>query len=358
VLAAAALRVTWIDSRDEIFPADVPANVHASTPTRCRPRWRAGARLARAGHELQPRRGPGRGGACLQRLRERGDLPFVGLIGSKTKWATFRHRLEERGFTAGTGRVTCPIGIPASPAKRIAGGGVSSCRQLPWPANVYTTHSRSGANWGQIPISECATLSAQSARGGEQVLQTHGKLSPRLGQPAAAVAARHHRHRLDRLLFYFVFLDSAASRRRSTTTCKRQGVTGELWAVHGGGFYHPVKFAVAPPKLPPHLHWFYWEAYTTWMSGFALFTVSYLWNAGTYLVDKALMDWSPGAAVAVALSLPGRVLDPVRRHLPRVRPAQERRCHRRRAGAVLVCVAPGWPATGSPAAPPSCSPAR
>jgi uncharacterized membrane protein len=82
---------------------------------------------------------------------------------------------------------------------------------------------------------------------------------------------------------------------------RAEGVTGELWAVHGGGFYHPVKYAVAPPQLPPHLHWFYWEAYSTWMSGFALFTVSYIWNAGTYLVDRSLVNWAPGAAVAVAL---------------------------------------------------------
>ncbi len=101
--------------------------------------------------------------------------------------------------------------------------------------------------------------------------------------------------------FYFVFLDSSLTPPKDEDL-KRQGVSGELWAVHGGGFYHPVKFAVAPPTLPSHLHWFYWESYSTWLSGFALFTVSYLWNAGTYLVDKSLMDWSPGAAIAVALS--------------------------------------------------------
>ncbi|MBC7917290.1 MAG: urate hydroxylase PuuD, partial [Rhodoferax sp.] len=83
---------------------------------------------------------------------------------------------------------------------------------------------------------------------------------------------------------------------------KRQGVSGELWAVHGGGFYHPVKFAGAPATLPAHLHWFYWESYSTWLTGFALFTVSYLWNAGTYLVDKSRMDWSPNTAVLVALA--------------------------------------------------------
>ncbi len=100
--------------------------------------------------------------------------------------------------------------------------------------------------------------------------------------------------------FYFVFLDSSLTPPKDEDL-KRQGVSGELWAVHGGGFYHPVKFAVAPPRLPEHLHWFYWESYTTWMSGFALFTVSYLWNAGSYLVDKSLMDWSPLAAGATAV---------------------------------------------------------
>ena len=101
--------------------------------------------------------------------------------------------------------------------------------------------------------------------------------------------------------FYFVFLDSSLT-PPVDEDLKKQGVSGELWAVHGGGFYHPVKFAVRPPTLPGHLHWFYWESYSTWLTGFALFTVSYLWNAGTYLVDKSLMDWSPGAAIGVALS--------------------------------------------------------
>jgi uncharacterized membrane protein len=101
--------------------------------------------------------------------------------------------------------------------------------------------------------------------------------------------------------FYFVFLDSSLTPPEDEDL-KKQGVSGELWAVHGGGFYHPVKFAVKPPQLPAHLHWFYWESYSTWLSGFALFTISYLWNAGTYLVDKSLMNWSPGAAGAVALS--------------------------------------------------------
>ena len=101
--------------------------------------------------------------------------------------------------------------------------------------------------------------------------------------------------------FYFVFLDSSLTPPEDEDL-KKQGVSGELWALHGGGFYHPVKFAVKPPKLPKHLHWFYWESYSTWLTGFSLFTVSYLWNASTYLIDKSLMDWSPGAAIGVALS--------------------------------------------------------
>ena len=100
--------------------------------------------------------------------------------------------------------------------------------------------------------------------------------------------------------FYFVFLDNSLT-PPTDPELQRQGVSGELWAVHGGGFYHPVKFAVRPPELPAHLHWFYWESYSTWLTGFSLFTISYLWNASTYLIDKSVMDWAPATAVAVAL---------------------------------------------------------
>lgn len=101
--------------------------------------------------------------------------------------------------------------------------------------------------------------------------------------------------------FYFVFLDSSLTPPEDEDL-KKQGVSGELWAVHGGGFYHPVKFAVSPPKLPGHLHWFFWESYSTWISGFALFTVSYLYSASTYLIDKSKMDWAPATAIVVALA--------------------------------------------------------
>ncbi len=100
--------------------------------------------------------------------------------------------------------------------------------------------------------------------------------------------------------FYFVFLDSSLTPPEDEQL-KKDGVSGELWAVHGGGFYHPVKFAVSPPRLPDHLHWFYWESYSTWLSGFALFLVSYLWSPSVYLIDPKVFEWSPAAAIASAL---------------------------------------------------------
>jgi uncharacterized membrane protein len=103
--------------------------------------------------------------------------------------------------------------------------------------------------------------------------------------------------------FYFVFLDSSLTRPQDPELVHK-GVDGELWAVHGGGFYHPQKYLVAPKTLPEHLHWFYWESYSTWLTGFGLFTVLYLFNAGTFLVDKSVYDWSPAAAIVTALGFP------------------------------------------------------
>ena len=100
--------------------------------------------------------------------------------------------------------------------------------------------------------------------------------------------------------FYFVFLDNSLTRPEAPDL-KAKGVDGELWAVHGGGFYHPQKYMVAPKQLPPNLHWFYWESYSTWLTGFALFTVLYLYQAGTFLIDRKLHDWTPAAAITAAL---------------------------------------------------------
>jgi len=101
--------------------------------------------------------------------------------------------------------------------------------------------------------------------------------------------------------FYFVWLDNSLT-RPTASDLKEKGVDGELWAVHGGGFYNPQKYLTAPKSLPENLHWFYWESYSTWMSGFALLVVLYLFNASTFLIDKNVYDMSPGAAVGFAVS--------------------------------------------------------
>ena len=96
--------------------------------------------------------------------------------------------------------------------------------------------------------------------------------------------------------FYFVFLDSNLL-APTAEDLKAKGVDGAIWSVHGGGFYHAQKYMVAPKGgIDSHLHWFYWESYWTWISGFLLFVVLYLWNAGIFLVDKQVYDWSPLAA--------------------------------------------------------------
>ncbi|MBL8340292.1 MAG: urate hydroxylase PuuD, partial [Rubrivivax sp.] len=102
--------------------------------------------------------------------------------------------------------------------------------------------------------------------------------------------------------FYFVLLDNSLTKPESDEL-KSKGVDGELWAVHGGGFYHSNKYMVAPRwrPLPDNLHWSFWESYSTWLTGFALFTVLYLFNASSFLVDRNVHDWSSGAAIAASL---------------------------------------------------------
>jgi uncharacterized membrane protein len=102
--------------------------------------------------------------------------------------------------------------------------------------------------------------------------------------------------------FYFIRLDLGLEAPREP----KEGVSGEYWGVHGGGFYHSQKYLTAPPRLPEHLHWFKWEAYTTWLSGFALLVVLYWTDAGTRLVDRSVADLSSWEAVA--LSAAGLVL--------------------------------------------------
>lgn len=100
--------------------------------------------------------------------------------------------------------------------------------------------------------------------------------------------------------FYFVWLDNSL-RPPVDEALKAKGVGGELWAVHAGAFYNPQKYVLAPPHLPKDLHWFYWEAYSTWLSGFGLFSVLYLFNPKVFLIDRNVADITPTVAVAAAI---------------------------------------------------------
>jgi uncharacterized membrane protein len=97
--------------------------------------------------------------------------------------------------------------------------------------------------------------------------------------------------------FYFVALDNHLGRPRVA----EPDVAGESWEIHGGGFYRISKYRVAPDELPEPLHWFKWEAYTTWLSGFGLLVVLYYANADTYLIDKSVADIPVAAAIAISL---------------------------------------------------------
>jgi uncharacterized membrane protein len=101
--------------------------------------------------------------------------------------------------------------------------------------------------------------------------------------------------------FYFVLLDQSLRPARDAAD-RDAGVGGELWEVHGGGFYHVQKYVVAPPRLPDHLAWFKWEAYTTWLSGFALMIVLYYLEASSALV-KPRSDLEPWLAVVISVAL-------------------------------------------------------
>ena len=96
--------------------------------------------------------------------------------------------------------------------------------------------------------------------------------------------------------FYFIALDYSLNREGA-----RKGVYGTAWQVHGGGFYHVEKYMVAPPQLPPHLHWFQWEAYLTWVTGFGLLIVQYYLHANAYLIDPAVMALTPLQAIAISI---------------------------------------------------------
>src|SRR5688572_7099671 len=96
--------------------------------------------------------------------------------------------------------------------------------------------------------------------------------------------------------FYFVWLDNHLRKPAEGDA------SGELWSVHGGGFYHNQKYQVAPSAMPEQLHWFKWEAYFTWISGFSLLVLIYYVGAETYLIDRGKAALSPAAAIAIGLA--------------------------------------------------------
>jgi uncharacterized membrane protein len=102
--------------------------------------------------------------------------------------------------------------------------------------------------------------------------------------------------------FYFVWLDNHLTAPRDSSD-EDKGVGGEVWSVHGGGFYHAQKYKTAPRVLPETLHWFKWEAYWTWMSGMFLLVLLYWFSAEVYLIDPSIAALSPLTAVTIAAGL-------------------------------------------------------
>ena len=102
--------------------------------------------------------------------------------------------------------------------------------------------------------------------------------------------------------FYFVWLDNHLLAPKSEADVKL-GVGGEVWSVHGGGFYHAQKYKVAPAQLPEPLHWFKWEAYTTWMSGIFLLGLIYWYSAEIYTIDPSVMELSKSTAVMIGIGV-------------------------------------------------------
>lgn len=97
--------------------------------------------------------------------------------------------------------------------------------------------------------------------------------------------------------FYFVFLENALNRTKDV----RDELAGNLWAIHGGGFYYLEKYKVAPKTIPRHLHWFKYEAYFTWLSGFCLLFIVYYFNAHAMVIDKNIFDMSAWAAIGIGI---------------------------------------------------------
>ena len=98
--------------------------------------------------------------------------------------------------------------------------------------------------------------------------------------------------------FYFIFLENSLNRTKNL----RDELAGNLWAIHGGGFYYIEKYKGAPGKLPEKLHWFKYEAYFTWLSGIILLMLVYYMNAKSFMIDPSVNNIKPGIAVLIGIS--------------------------------------------------------
>lgn len=98
--------------------------------------------------------------------------------------------------------------------------------------------------------------------------------------------------------FYFIFLENSLNRTENI----RDELAGNLWAIHGGGFYYVEKYKVAPAEVPKHLHWFKYEAYFTWLTGFMLLAIVYYFNAKSYMIDSRVADISESTAIAIGIA--------------------------------------------------------
>src|SRR4051812_23999425 len=97
--------------------------------------------------------------------------------------------------------------------------------------------------------------------------------------------------------FYFIFLENSLNRTENL----RDELAGNLWAIHGGGFYHVEKYKTAPKEIPKTLHWFKYEAYFTWLTGFLLLTIVYYMNAKAFMIDPTVRDISPATAILIGV---------------------------------------------------------
>jgi hypothetical protein len=211
--------------------------------------------------------------ALCRAILQRGDFAWAGLIGSKSKAARFRSRLARRRHAAERiARWCVPIGVGGIDSKWPAAIAVAVAAQLLQDISGGGSRKRSAGPDAPFRYRRiCACVRGCANCGSAAIVLTY-----LLDWLAMLLRWLHIIAGIAWIgaSFYFVWLDNHLQPPPPASRPARE-VAGELWAVHGGGFYRSRKYRVAPAQLPPTLHWFYWEAYTTWLSGFALLCLLY-----------------------------------------------------------------------------------